>query len=1087
MQKHKIGIHVTGSDRDGYGPLAPNLVAVTSLHAGAFDEVDERCIKIFRTQAIGNHKDAPGDFDRIADHDLEGAAEWWWVNHLRAEFMPILEKYGPNTYFQPTNEINSKRIIPYLRGFVKAAEKDGVKLALFGDAGGSPDWDDWVDYWLPFLKEISGRGHIYNRHVYTGLPNSSGQLEEYLTKIGSDGKIYVADSNSSRPFREADLMRAEGVDVPILISELGWLAGWNSLPSNWLPDIMKYNEFMMRHPNIIGGCLWNAGPWETAPNILGGKPLFDLTAELSGFEPEWFEAGAVNQGPIIVEPEPQPEPEAPVDQGGNMQDKYLILERFQNHDWYDWRLPNGNRSNMQVPKNFTVENYHGDNPFGDGEPWNRFGYAEAAFLTTGHNLPPEDRDKYTVYPSNVFPEENVVYKLFSDHAFRSIYSVDVEVEAGKSYEARLDFFADFAHYEDPKRGDYSKVTDRMDPRHGMVEVSVRSWESNAFHAELDYQSKNNVSVKWDSPVSGKEVVTFEFLSSYAMAPNVGVAGFFITEMSVKELASEPVTPDPEPQPEPSESDFDYVATAILLPQDVPFHDLVVHEAWDDLTYDIHHNRRSIFWSHHDAVAAASRANTGSKVVIYGDRPEAVELATKYGIPVEVRQRPDEPSGGSGDAVPDPEPPTNPDSGSPLDQPKADGYLYGIDVSRWQGQIDYSRLNSDCRYVFAKATEGSSWVDPMYIKNVTEAKKLGLVTGAYHFFHYTVNVVEQANNFVEQYRKAPTDFIIVDVESNKDPDKYIYTSALRNYIRLVESLLGIKPVIYTSLYMWGKLTTRPAWSTNYPLWAADYNASNGVQFPAPWEDWTFWQFTDKDTSMIGRNCDVNRFRGSVDDLRALANSLVIKTDSEPDQIEEPAPTGDYNLLDYLVGQDGGQYMFKTYSGAQSGSQERYRYEVGSDHWYIIKNHQWEKYNYDFKYIYSNIDTSPGDSRFYVVRNVRDGGELIPRCPRYMSVGQSWVGKSHWVQFHNKDGCTYSNENSGWATNTAEFIEAGDYIAPSGYVYEDTITLKLGTETHVYQKGRGRIAWISDWGEAAITPENVSGQAPLQRERLGCFGE
>ena len=220
---------------------------------------------------------------------------------------------------------------------------------------------------------------------------------------------------------------------------------------------------------------------------------------------------------------------------------------------------------------------------------------------------------------------------------------------------------------------------------------------------------------------------------------------------------------------------------------------------------------------------------------------------------------------------------------------------------------------------------------------------------------------------------------------------------------------------------------------------------------------------------------------------MASSLQIADSGGVVNDPNPAPVGDYDLLDYLIGENGKQYMFKTYSGAQTGSQERYRYEVGLDHYYIVKNHQWEKYNFDEKFIYSNIDTSPGNGRFYMVRNVRDGGELMPRCPRYMSVGQGWVGDPHWVQFHNKDGCTYSGENSGWATNTAVFVDAGDYVAPSGYVYEDTITLKLGAESHVYQKGRGRIAWFSDWGEAAITPENVDGQAPLQRETLGCFGE
>ncbi|MEM7348710.1 MAG: hypothetical protein AAF485_31150, partial [Chloroflexota bacterium] len=428
-QKHKIGVHVSAQQRNNYGIAAPHLVSVVTFDPGAFDEIPDEAIKIFRTHSVANHKDAPGDFDRLPDEDLEGAAEFWW-SILRRQYEPIRRRYGDDVYFQPINEINNPRTIMYLRGMVKAAEKDGYKLALWGDAGGSPDLPDWIDKWMPFMKEVQAGGHIYSRHAYSGVTINS----TYLTK--EDGT--PSDSNTGRPFVEAKLMLENGIYMPMVITELGWLAGWNSLPHDWLADILRYNKLMMAHENIVGSCLWNAGQWETAPNILSGKPLLDLGNQLKGMTPQFYVPGSIklpeapvdNTGqptpaPVPTPPTPTPPPNtstpsppkdpldssfvAPTNEqpisitsqptGAASSDaqgkRRLILERFRDLEWYDWKLPNGDKSNMQVPAKLDVHNTTGENPFSDGKAWNRFGLAEASYLTTGHNLSPDQKDLYT--------------------------------------------------------------------------------------------------------------------------------------------------------------------------------------------------------------------------------------------------------------------------------------------------------------------------------------------------------------------------------------------------------------------------------------------------------------------------------------------------------------------------------------------------------------------------------------------------------------------------------------------------------------------------------------------------------------------
>src|SRR2546423_7691789 len=61
------------------------------------------------------------------------------------------------------------------------------------------------------------------------------------------------------------------------------------------------------------------------------------------------------------------------------------------------------------------------------------------------------------------------------------------------------------------------------------------------------------------------------------------------------------------------------------------------------------------------------------------------------------------------------------------------WLEGIDVSHWNGSIDWSQVAaSGERFVVMKATEGTGYVDPTYSSNRQGALAAGLVVTAYHF-------------------------------------------------------------------------------------------------------------------------------------------------------------------------------------------------------------------------------------------------------------------------------------------------------------------------------------------------------------------
>src|SRR5437899_1806639 len=77
-----------------------------------------------------------------------------------------------------------------------------------------------------------------------------------------------------------------------------------------------------------------------------------------------------------------------------------------------------------------------------------------------------------------------------------------------------------------------------------------------------------------------------------------------------------------------------------------------------------------------------------------------------------------------------------------------GERYGIDVSNYQGAINWGRVASgDIAFAYIKATEGSTYIDPRFTENWNGAAAAGLQRGAYHFFTFCSSGQDQAVNYL----------------------------------------------------------------------------------------------------------------------------------------------------------------------------------------------------------------------------------------------------------------------------------------------------------------------------------------------------
>jgi GH25 family lysozyme M1 (1,4-beta-N-acetylmuramidase) len=206
-------------------------------------------------------------------------------------------------------------------------------------------------------------------------------------------------------------------------------------------------------------------------------------------------------------------------------------------------------------------------------------------------------------------------------------------------------------------------------------------------------------------------------------------------------------------------------------------------------------------------------------------------------------------------------------------------LRGLDVSHWQGTINWTTVkNQGAQFAYIKATEGTSYRDPNFSANYTNAYYAGLVRGAYHFAQpASSSGAAQADYFAAHggawSRDNQTLPGMLDIEYNPNGSTCygISQASMRSWITSFlneyHAKTGRWATIYTTTDWWTTCTgNTSAYAGNDPLDIARYSSSVGT-LPAGWSFYTFWQFADSGT-FPG---DQDVFNGSHDRLVALANN------------------------------------------------------------------------------------------------------------------------------------------------------------------------------------------------------------------------
>lgn len=192
-------------------------------------------------------------------------------------------------------------------------------------------------------------------------------------------------------------------------------------------------------------------------------------------------------------------------------------------------------------------------------------------------------------------------------------------------------------------------------------------------------------------------------------------------------------------------------------------------------------------------------------------------------------------------------------------------VHGVDVSRWQGQLDWPKLRAQgANFVYIKATDGGDHLDPMFHHNWKAAADAGLKRGAYHFFYWCRVASEQADWFIRNVPKVKGALPpVIDVEWNgqsrckKRPSREVVLEKMKVFMDRLEKHYGQRPVIYTAPDFYED-NLQGAFR-DYPFWLRSVAAHPSEVYPG--RPWVFWQYSGTGLSQgVDGKIDLNVFHG-----------------------------------------------------------------------------------------------------------------------------------------------------------------------------------------------------------------------------------
>lgn len=192
------------------------------------------------------------------------------------------------------------------------------------------------------------------------------------------------------------------------------------------------------------------------------------------------------------------------------------------------------------------------------------------------------------------------------------------------------------------------------------------------------------------------------------------------------------------------------------------------------------------------------------------------------------------------------------------------FIVGNDIASFQGDVNYDTYKNNSNFIIFKATEGTGYTDTKLSRNQSEARRVGLPLGYYHFARPDLNTAEsEANYFLSKIGQLRDgEVLVLDYEPNWNGDAVGWC---KTWLDTVFSKTQCKPLIYMDQSRVQKYNWKPLVDAGYGLWIAAYTydpTNNNFQHGA-WPFAAMQQWTNKQqVPGINGNVDGDVFFGDV---------------------------------------------------------------------------------------------------------------------------------------------------------------------------------------------------------------------------------
>lgn len=227
-------------------------------------------------------------------------------------------------------------------------------------------------------------------------------------------------------------------------------------------------------------------------------------------------------------------------------------------------------------------------------------------------------------------------------------------------------------------------------------------------------------------------------------------------------------------------------------------------------------------------------------------------------------------------------------------------VYGIDVSKHQGVVNWQDLYMCCNadggvngkyqknskfiqpvfFAVVKSTQGKTLRDKRFESNFAEAKRCGMIRGAYHFLTMNVSGKEQAAYFIANTQLESGDLPpILDLEKNTAEGRQVSNNEFSQIIPIAKEWIseirkhyGVAPIIYTNMNIYKTFVSADPELRKYDLWIAN-PGSTRPDVP----NCILWQFSHngKINGIPDSRVDLNLFKGNYAELEKYVSIKGIK--------------------------------------------------------------------------------------------------------------------------------------------------------------------------------------------------------------------